>query len=156
MLPEHRDIQTWIYNKYKTQFNVLVEIAGQNCLPDKRRHWYQPDVILKSLGDPNDIRYIIEVENDPTRKAIVGACLLADCSLAEMQTATAGLIFVVYSENGKHQINNFREKVKVIKDRCPRLSSICVVTDEDFKRGKGFELAICKKKVATLGEHRAR
>jgi len=141
MLPAHRDIQEWIEKKYSVRFRALSEGKGRmNFLPDKDRHWYQPDVILRSLSDPNDIRCIIEVENDPMRKAIVGACLLADCSLEQMQDATAGLIFIIYSENGKKQIKNFKDKVEIIRSRCPHLSSIEVVTDEDFKQGKGFEI----------------
>src|ERR1700738_3882788 len=103
MLLEHRNIQKWIEKKYSAQFKVLPETGRTNYLPDKARHWYQPDVILRSLNDPNDIRYIIEVENDPTRKTIVGACLIADCSVKAMQDATAGLIFIVYSKSGKRQ-----------------------------------------------------
>jgi hypothetical protein len=141
MLPAHRDIQEWIEKNYSARFRVLSEGKGRmNFLPDKDRHWYQPDVILRSLSHPNDIRYIIEVENDPMRKAIVGACLLADCSLEQMQDATAGLIFIIYSENGKKQISNFKDKVEVIRDRCPHLSSIQIVTREDFGQGKGFEI----------------
>ena len=57
-----------------------------------------------------------------------------------MQVATAGLIFIIYSKSGKRQINNFKDKVEVIRRRCPHLSSIQVVADEDFKQGKGFEI----------------
>ena|ERR1019366_4307290 len=151
MPPEHREIQKWINKKYGGRFKVLAEIGGQNRRPDKDRHWYQPDVILKGLNVPNDIRYIIEVEGDPVRKAIVGACLLADCSVEEMQSTRAGLIFIVYSKSGKRQLNNFKAKVELIKDRCPHLSSIQVVTDEDFRRGKGFEIRSAGKKKARSG-----
>ena len=91
-------------------------------------------------------RYIIEVEGDPTRKGIVGACQLADCSIEEMQVAKAGLIFIIYSKSGKRQINSFKAKVEVIRRRCPHLSSIQVVTDEDFKQGKGLEIRSTGKK----------
>jgi hypothetical protein len=141
MLTQHRDIPEWIKKKYSGQFKVLAEGKGStNYLPDKDRHWYQPDVVLKSLNDPNEIRYIIEVENDPMRKGIVGACMLADCSVEAMQLARAGLIFIVYSKSGKQQIKNFKDKVEIIKHRCPHLSTIQVMTDEDFKQGKGFEM----------------
>lgn len=126
---------------------MLAEGKGStNYLPDKDRHWYQPDVVLKSLTEPNDVLYIIEVECDPTRKAIVGACLLADLSIEEMQAAAAGLIFIIYSKNGKKQIANFRAKVKIIRRRLPHLSSIRVVTDEDFRCRKGFEIRSTAKK----------
>ena len=50
---EHGDIQEWIKKKYSDRFRVLAEkIGGQNRLPDWDRHWYQPDVILKSLPRP--------------------------------------------------------------------------------------------------------
>ena len=62
MLTQHRGIPDWIKKKYSGQFKVLAEGKGStNYLPDKDRHWYQPDVILKSLKHPNEIRYIIEV-----------------------------------------------------------------------------------------------
>jgi len=147
MLTQHRGIPEWIKNKYSGRFKVLAEGKGStNYLPDKARHWYQPDVILKSLNAPNDIRYIIEVECDPTRKAVVGACLLADCSIEEMRAAKAGLIFIIYSKNGKRQINNFKDKVKIIRRRLPNLSSIEVVTDEDFKQNKGLVIRATGKK----------
>lgn len=152
MLREHSKIQEWIKKKYRDRFNVCPEISGQNCLPDKIRHWYQPDVILKSLKNPNKIRYIIEVEGDPVRKALVGACLLADCSLEAMQEAKAGLIFIVYSEIGKKQINDFKAKVELIRNRLPHLSSIEVVTDEDFKQDKGFEIRSTGKKKDAFGK----
>ena len=141
MLTQHRGIPQWIRKKYSGQFKVFAEGKGNtNYLPDKIRHWYQPDVILKSGSAPNDILYIIEVECDPVRKAVVGACLLADCSIEEVRAAKAGLIFIIYSKNGKKQIDNFRAKIEVIRHRLPHLSSIHVVTDEDFKQGKGFEI----------------
>jgi hypothetical protein len=80
------------------------------------------------------------------RKAIVGACLLADCSVEEMQDAAAGLIFIIYSEKGNEQIDDFKNKVEIIRDRCPHLSSIQIVTDEEFKQGKGFETRSTGKK----------
>jgi hypothetical protein len=62
MLSDHPAIQEWIKKKYGTQFKVLAEaIDGQNRLPDWDRHWYQPDVILRRLKAPHDIRYIIEI-----------------------------------------------------------------------------------------------
>ena len=146
MRPEHREIQEWIKKRYSARFDVCAEVDKTNCLRVKR-YRYQPDVVLKSLNDPNDIRYIIEVENDPVRKAIVGACLLADCSIQERRGKPAGLIFIIYSENGKRQIKNFKGRVEDIRHRCPHLSSIEVVTYEDFKQGKGFEIrSTCKRK----------
>jgi len=138
MKPEHlEEIPQFIRDKYGAQFKVL---AGKtNYLPDRTRHWYQPDVILKSLSDPHDIRYIIEIECDPVRKALAGACILADCSIEVMQTAKAGLIFIVYSPEGKRRFKDFVKRVEILKPRCPHLS-IQVVRDEDFKEGKDFEI----------------
>ena len=147
MLSAHRDIPELIKKKYSGHFKVLAEGKGStNYMPDKDRHWYQPDVVLRSLTEPSNVRYIIEVECDPVRKAMVGACLLADCSVEAMQHTKAGLIFVIYSKSGKKQINNFKDKVEVIRHRCPHLSSIQVVTDEEFKQGKGFEIRSTGKK----------
>jgi len=148
MLPEHRDIQRWIKEKYSAQFEVLAEIDKTNYLPDRDRHWYQPDVVLRSRKNPKNIRYIIEVENDPMRKAIVGACLLADCSVKEMCSEPAALIFIVYSEIGRRQIKNFKDRIEVIKGRLTHLSSIQAVTVEEFKRGKGLEIRPTRKKRA--------
>jgi hypothetical protein len=62
--------------------------------------------------------------------------------------AAAGVIFIIYSKSGKKQINNFKDKVELIRHRCPHLSSIQIVTDEDFKRGKGFEICSTRRKEA--------
>ncbi|MBI4483114.1 MAG: hypothetical protein HY652_09510 [Acidobacteria bacterium] len=68
------------------------------------------------------------------RKALVGACVLADYSVKAMRQRTRpALIFVVYHENGKKQIGNFREKLVIARKYCRNLSSIQVVTDDEFK-----------------------
>jgi len=157
MLREHREIQRWIKRKYGERFEVLAEIDHQNCLPDRNSgHWYQPDVILREQTGTKDVRYIIEVENDPMRKAIAGACLLADCCLEKMQKAKAELLFIVFSKNGKQQIENFRNKVDFVRHRLLHLSSIQVVTDKEFKQGRGFETRSTRKVASRPQEGAAR
>ncbi len=157
MLREHREIQEWIKRKYGDRFEVLAEIDHQNCLPDRKNgHWYQPDVILKEQNGAKDVRYIIEVENDPMRKVIAGACLLADCCLEKMQKAKAELLFIVFSKNGKQQIKSFRNKVDFVRHRLPHLSSIQVVTDKEFKQGRCFEIRSTRKEASRPREGASR
>ncbi len=132
MRGEHRSIQSWISSRYASIYNVEAEINAQNRLPDKIRHWYQPDVILRDRG--GDIKYIIEVECDPVRKAIVGASVLADACLQEIgQKDKAKLLFVIYGEDGIKQIANFREKIRIAKPYCKHLEDIQVLSVEEFE-----------------------
>jgi hypothetical protein len=132
MRKEHKEIQKWIYDNYKVKYDVLAEIHKQNKLPDKKRHWYQPDVILKNTK--GEIKYIIEVENDPVRKAIVGASILADASIKEINQKTRPtLIFIIYLPNGIRQIHNFEDKLKIVLPYCNNLKEINVYSEKDFK-----------------------
>lgn len=132
MRREHRDIQTWIHDRYHDTYNVAVEIHGKNTLPDRQRHWYQPDVVLRGSG--GQIAHIIEIENDPVRKALVGASILADRSVAELkQTTKPRLIFVVYSEDGIRQLHNFVEKIGIAREYCTHLRDIEIYSEVDFK-----------------------
>ena len=132
MRHEHRNIQHWIKRKYATRFRVEVEVDKTNYLPDRESHVYQPDVILRS--DANEVLYIIEVENDPVRKALVGACILADYSIKALrQQAKPILIFIVYSEEGIRQMGNFRDKLEIAKEYCKDLSDVRIYTEKEFK-----------------------
>jgi hypothetical protein len=132
MKTEHRDIQQWMKQNYRDKYHVAVEIDNQNYLPDKDRHWYQPDVIFRDGN--NEIRYIIEVENDPVRKALVGASVLADYSVRESKQKTRPrLIFVIYSEQGVKQITNFKEKLTIAKQYCSYLDKIEIYSEKEFK-----------------------
>ena len=131
MKHEHKDIQTWIKKKYGRKYNIEVEIVKQNKLPDAKRHWYQPDVIIKNKN--GKIKYIIEVENDPVRKVIVGASILADASLKELKEK-GDLYFVIYDPKGIRQIHNFQLKAKIAKEYCHNLNKINVFSFEEFKK----------------------
>ena len=132
MRTEHRDIQHWIKEHYGSKYKVEVEIDKRNYLPDRERHWYQPDVILRD--GQGEIKYIIEVESDPVRKVLVGASILANHSIAELgQQTRPQLIFVVYSEQGIRQIPNFIEKLKIAKKYCTHLENIEICSKADFK-----------------------
>lgn len=134
MRSEHKSIQEWINKEYSIDFDVCAEvISGQNKLPNKEEHIYQPDVLLKRKKS-RDIAYIIEVENDPMRKALVGASILADYSVSLLQKTKPILIFVIYSEDGIRQISNFEEKLKIAKKYCLKLKDICVYSISDFKK----------------------
>jgi len=133
MRPEHREIQQWIKDRYSHVYEVAIEIDRQNYLPDKERHLYQPDVIV--YDKKGRIKYIIEVENDPMRKALVGACILADYSIAELkQRLKPKLIFVVYNEKGIRQMHNFTAKIIIAKEYCLYLRNIEIYSENDFKK----------------------
>ena len=131
MRSEHKNVQTWIKERYSAKYDIEAEVDKQNKLPDHIRRWYQPDVIMRAKD--RRIKYIIEVESDPTRKSIVGACILADASLKALNSR-AQLYFVVYHQDGICQIHNFRAKVKIAKQYCGNLHGINVVSFEEFKK----------------------
>lgn len=131
MRHEHKDIQTWIKKKYGREYNIEVEIDKQNKLPNTKRHWYQPDVIVKNKK--GEIEYIIEVESNPIRKAIVGASILADASLKVLREK-GNLYFVIYNPKGIKQIHNFQSKAKIAKKYCHKLNKINVLSFEEFKK----------------------
>lgn len=134
MRKEHRNIQKWIKRKYSNKFDVHAEaIDGKNKLPDNRKYTYQPDILLKRKNSKHII-YIIEVENDPIRKGMVGASILADYSIRLMQKTKPTLMFVVYSKQGVRQISNFLEKLKIAKKYCSTLKDIKAYSISDFKK----------------------
>ena len=136
MKKEHKTIQKWVKDKYSDRFCVKAEsVDGQNPLPDKKSHIYQPDVLLRKRNSKN-ITYIIEVENDPVRKALVGASVLADYCIKKMQKVKPVLIFVIYSREGIKQIPNFKEKIKIAKKYCKNLKNIKIFTTSEFKKIK--------------------
>lgn len=132
MKQEHKDIQQWIKEKYSSPYQVCAEIDGQNRLPDKERHWYQPDVLIKDSS--GEITYIIEVENDPMRKNLVGASILADASIKELNQKTKPwMIFIVYTDQGIRQMQNFKDKLDIVKPYCTNLANIEVYSEIEFK-----------------------
>ena len=134
MLAAHREIQQWVKQRYGTKYRVRSEDGdGKNQLPDSERHWYEPDVVVRDQS--KNIIYIIEVENDPVRKALVGAAILADASITELkQTVKPRLIFVIYSENGIKQIHNFRDKMKIAQPYCTNIASLEVYSEAEFNK----------------------
>lgn len=132
MRKEHKSIQRWIKQKYQHRYQVGAEIDEQNRLPDRKRHWYQPDVILRDSKD--NIRFIIEIENDPIRKALIGASILADYSVRFLkQRIKPRLIFVVYAKQGIRQIPNFKKKIQIARSYCAHLSNIEVYSWQKFQ-----------------------
>jgi hypothetical protein len=136
MRNEHRNIQAWIARRHRGKYHIEAEIHGQNRLPDRERHWYQPDVILRNRK--GEIEYIIEVENDPMRKALVGASVLADACMKEIRQRKkpALIFFVVYMEQGIKQIPNVDGKIALVKPYCRSLRDIRALSVQEFKRLK--------------------
>jgi len=135
MRDEHKRIQHWIKKAYAHCGAVSAEVDAQNRLPDRKRHWYQPDVVVRDRS--GQIALIVEVENDPMRKVIVGASILADVSIAGTgQVKRPRLIFVVYMRQGIRQIPNFRDKANLALPYCKHLRSIEVVSEKEFKARK--------------------
>jgi hypothetical protein len=135
MRKEHRNIQLWIKKHYGHKYKVAAEIDKQNYLPDQKLHWYQPDVILSDRQ--GQIKYIIEVENDPVRKALVGASILADYSIAKLgQQTKPRLIFIVYTKQGIRQIPNFIEKLNIAMRYITHLKKIEIYSTAHFKKLK--------------------
>lgn len=132
MKQEHKTIQKWVKSAYGSCGNVFAEIDAQNKLPDATRHWYQPDIVIRDHS--GEIAVIVEVENDPMRKVIVGAAILADASVAALaQKRKVRLVFVVYLKEGIKQIANFRDKAKIAIGYCKHLDSIEVLSEQEFK-----------------------
>lgn len=81
-----------------------------------------------------DVALIVEVENDPMRKVIVGASILADASVAALdQKRKPRLIFVIYKKQGIKQIPNFRDKVQIAIPYCRHLKKIEVLPETEFE-----------------------
>ena len=132
MRPEHRQIQEWVKEHYSSKYRVSPEIDAQNRLPDSPRRWYQPDIILRNAH--SEVEYILEIECDPVRKALVGASILAEASIHALdQRVRPTLVFVVYGAKGIEQIENFRTRIDIIKPYCHALRDIQVMSWCDFK-----------------------
>lgn len=133
MLKAHRDIQAWIKGEYSKSWVVNAEIDGKNYLPNKEKHWYEPDVVIRDHR--GQILLIVEVENDPVRKAVVGASVLADASMNAIgQSEKPSLIFVVYAKKGINQITNFEDKLRIVRPYCVHMKQILVLSEAHFKR----------------------
>jgi hypothetical protein len=126
----HKNVQNWIKKTYSGKYIIEAEVDEQNKLPDAAHRLYQPDVIIKNKN--GEIKYIIEVESDPTRKAIVGASILANESLKALNEI-AKLYFVIYHPDGIRQIHNFRAKAEIAKKYCRNIDEIKVVSFEEFR-----------------------
>ena len=132
MRTEHKQIQIEIKERYNQKYDVCIEVDKKNCLPDKKSHVYQPDTVVKKRNS-NEIVFIIEVENDPMRKNLVGASILADYSVSQLkQIEKPTLIFIVYTNEGKKQFDNFNEKLKIAKKYCKNLKDIKLFHIDDF------------------------
>jgi hypothetical protein len=135
MSPAHRTIQLLAKKRLADSgFSVRAETEdGKNRLPDSDTHWYEPDVVARDQR--GSISYIVEVEGDPVRKALVGAMVLADKTIAAMkQAAKPTLYFVIHHPNGLRQIENFRSKVELTREYCRHLANVQVITGDELAR----------------------
>jgi len=80
---------------------------------------YRPDVILRDKKSDR-VKYIIEIETDPVRKALVGACILADhCMGIEQPGEKPKLLFIIGNRftdsgiKGIRQLSHFQIRGKV-------------------------------------------
>jgi hypothetical protein len=131
MREEHKKIQKEIEKKYSAKYDVKVE--DRLLYHDDNQRRYQPDVVIRTKNGKRKIKYIIEVEGKPTRKSIVGACILANDKLKTLNS-TAKLYFVIYLPNGVSQIGDFKAKVKIAKQYCGNLDTIKVIPIKEFKK----------------------
>ncbi len=131
---KHRNIQEWIKKQYDGIYKIEAEIDGQVYLPHRESHLYQPDVVLRDVPSDN-IKYIIEVENDPVRKALIGASILADyCAKIMNQSIKPRLIFIIYADSGIKQIPNFVKRLDIAKQYCENLQRVDIYSEDDFKK----------------------
>lgn len=133
MRKEHRQIQVEVKKRYKQKYDVFTEAEdGRNNLPNRESHVYQPDIVVKNKNS-GKISYIIEVENDPMRKNLVGASVLADYSIGQLnENQKPILIFIVYTDKGIRQIHNFVEKLKIARKYCKNLKDIRMLSLQEF------------------------
>lgn len=126
-------IPTWVKNRYSIQYDIQPEIGCKLRLPNSQNGIYEPDIVLKDKNGTR-IRFIIEIEKDPMRKSIVGAAILADYSINQIQTNPAELIFIIYDPKGISQIHNFKQRITIVKPYCNNINNINVVSWDDFQK----------------------
>ncbi len=121
---DSKEIQRKIKKAWSLKFQVCCEeIDGQNRLPSWEDDIYRPDILVKSKHN-GEILYIIELQNSG-RKAVVGASILADYCLKIMrQKIKPNLTFLVNSERGIKQLQNFRARCEIAKQYVTELSEI--------------------------------
>ena len=133
MRNEHKAIQSWISKTYGGKYKIEAEIIKTNYLPNKVTKVYQPDVIVRDKLDR--IIAIIEIENKPVRKVIVGAIILADYSMSKINfIIKPRLIFIVYTERGIRQIKSAKKKIDIAQQYCSNLKSIKMYSSDEFKK----------------------
>ncbi len=100
MRTEHRDIQEWIKQKYEHRYRVAVEIDGQNYLTDIENGIGINQMLYCGITVVR-LATLLKSKMLPFGKALLGASILADYSIRELQQkAKPRLIFVVYNEQG--------------------------------------------------------
>ena len=149
--PKIKKIIEMFEGKYKIESSLSCAKSGciKSALPKNSKNpddngIYEPDVILRKN---NDIEAIIEIETDPVRKTLVGACIMADyCIETDQPGEKAKLFFIIgdpRSKSGKEGLKQFPdfEKREVIAKQY--VKNVCI----DFIRGDNEWMKELKKKM---------
>jgi len=109
----HQQIEKWMLREFSNRGHL---VNRQERLAISKDDYYKPDITLRD-STTKAITHIIEIEKDPTRKAVVGAAILADyCMRLLKQDSKPCLIFAIYGTNGKAQISHFQKRAEVARD----------------------------------------
>ena len=127
-----------IIRRFEQEFSDKFDIetsAGKNStwLPRTiNKRLYLPDMIFRDKRT-GKIVYIIEVETDPVRKALVGACIMADYCIGIDQAdgnPKPKLIFVI-GKKGEGALQNFRDRIPIMKSHISYLDKEIIIDTEE-------------------------
>lgn len=136
---ETRTITT-IENRFSEKYTVLTSSKKQETdLPIKgQKILYRPDVILRDKKSDR-IEYIIEIETDPVRKSIVGACILADyCVGIDQLGQKPRLFFIIgnkFSDSGRKglkQLPHFQRR-GIVAEKYIKNIQLPIIIDTEEK-----------------------
>lgn len=140
MQAKHKAIQKWYARNGSSKWHVETEATTRRLskLPlelSRNPRTYNPDCIAWLNGRKTKIKYLVEVENDPSRKQFVGTIILADHALGlnDYHLKETELIFVIYSAVGIVQINDFKKRKVIALTYTKYLKKISVLSERDFK-----------------------
>jgi len=139
--PIETEIILRITKCFSDKYTVLTSSGKQETdLPRKtKQRLYRPDIILRDKKS-DSIKYIIEIETDPVRKSIVGACILADyCMGIDQPEEKPKLLFIIgnkFTESGRkglRQLLHFQRRGEVAEKYVRNIQlPICVDTEEEI------------------------
>ena len=101
-----------------------------------KKAFYFPDVLLIDKKS-KEIKYIIEVETDPVRKALVGSAITADYCLSIDKQKRKPKMFFIIGEKGLNQLHNFKFRENIINKYTKNIKNSIIGKKEDiFKKIK--------------------